>query len=132
MSHPVPARSVSLFMGSPRKNSNTHILVQEAERALCARGIRTKIIFLDDLTIYDCRGCHACKQGDADTCVIMDDMQEIYPIIRQSDGFIVASPVYFGYVPSMTKAWLDRLVPFIGADMSPKLPGGKTVSFIFV
>ncbi|WP_067051503.1 SLC13 family permease [Methanofollis ethanolicus] len=52
--------------------------------------------------------------------------------MESSGGLVVAAPVYFGYVPAMTKAWLDRLVPYIGMDMSPTFPGSCPVSFIFV
>jgi multimeric flavodoxin WrbA len=125
------AKKVIIFMGSPRKNSSTHILANEAARALCEQGIASEMVFPEDLTIRDCRGCHACKQEDHDTCVIRDDMQGIYPLLDMSAGIIVAAPVYFGYVPAQTKAWLDRLVPYIGRDMRPKIPDGKHVSFIF-
>lgn len=131
MSPPVESKNMVIFMGSPRKNSSTHILATEAARALCEQGISSQMVFLDDLTIRDCRGCHACKQEDSDSCVLHDDMQEIYPLIDASAGIIVAAPVYFGYVPAQTKAWLDRLVPYIGMDMRPKISGEKPVSFIF-
>ena len=131
MSYPMQKQKVTILMGSPRRNSNTHLLVREAERALCERGIPTVTVFPDDLVIRDCRGCHGCKQDRRATCGIQDDMQDIYPLIEQSAGIIVAAPVYFGYVPSMTKAWLDRLVPYIGTDLRPNLPTGKYVSFIF-
>lgn len=125
------AKKVVIFMGSPRKNSSTHILANEAARALCEQGIPSQVIFLNDLRIYDCRGCHACKEESRDACIIRDDMQEIYPLIDASAGIIVAAPVYFGYVPAQTKAWLDRLVPYIGMDMHPKITGRKPISFIF-
>lgn len=131
MSVNIPTGKVTLFIGSRRKNSNTHLLAREAERALCERGIVTETIFLNDLQIHDCTGCHGCKEEDHETCVIRDDMQGIYTLMEQSTAFVVAAPVYFGSVPAMTKAWLDRLVPYIGSDMTPKLSGEKKVSFIF-
>jgi multimeric flavodoxin WrbA len=51
--------------------------------------------------------------------------------MRESDGIIVATPIYFGDVTAQTKIWLDRLFPFIGMDLGPKMPGGKKISFIF-
>jgi multimeric flavodoxin WrbA len=131
MSICMPARKMTLFMGSTRKNSNTHLLIQEAERAIRERGMVTETVFLNALQIRDCIGCHRCKTETNEACVIRDDMQLIYRLIGVSVGFIVAAPVYFGSVPSVTKAWLDRLVPFIGADLSPKLSGEKKISFIF-
>lgn len=132
MSHLNLPKKVTLIMGSPRKNSSTHLLLNEAARALTEQGIFTDTIFPDDLQLRDCQGCHGCKWDGSERCVITDDMQELYRTMEASAGLIVAAPVYFGYVPAMTKAWLDRLVPYIGSDMSPKFPGHCPVSFIFV
>lgn len=132
MSFAQPKATTTIFMGSPRKHSNTHVLAEEAGRALTERGVRVRYVYLDELTIRDCCGCHGCRNGTDAPCSLDDDMQGIYQMIRKSDGIIVAAPVYFGYVPAMTKAWLDRLVPFIGPGMRPVLPADKQVSFIFV
>lgn len=131
MSFPLPQKKVTLIMGSPRKNSNTHLLLNEAARALTEQGIATRFFFPGDSRISDCRGCHGCKQESNARCVIMDDMTDLYPLMESSEGMIIAAPVYFGYVPAMTKAWLDRLVPYIGADLLPKFPHTCPVSFIF-
>jgi multimeric flavodoxin WrbA len=125
-------KKATLFMGSPRRNGSTHLLLQEAERALHDRGIATQDIFLDELTIHDCRGCHQCKTEKNSRCIVQDDMQQVYRMMESSSGLIVAAPVYFGYVPAMTKAWLDRLVPYMGTDLSPRFPVHSSVSFIFV
>ncbi len=44
---------------------------------------------------------------------------------------IVATPIYFGGVTAQAKVWLDRMFPYIGMDLIPKMPPGKKVSFIF-
>jgi multimeric flavodoxin WrbA len=64
-------------------------------------------------------------------CAVKDDMQMIHQLIQESDGLIVATPIYFAGVTAQTKAWLDRLFPYIGMDLSPKLQESKKVSFIF-
>lgn len=58
-------------------------------------------------------------------------MQHLHQLMKESDGMIVATPVYFGGVMAQTKAWLDRMFPYIGMNPSPKMPKGKKVSFIF-
>jgi multimeric flavodoxin WrbA len=45
-----------------------------------------------------------------DSCIIDDDMGEIYNKMRTSDGIIVASPVYMGNYPAQLKALFDRSV----------------------
>ncbi len=36
-------------------------------------------------------------------------MQAVHWMIQESDGLIVATPLYFAGVTAQTKAWLDRL-----------------------
>jgi len=57
--------------------------------------------------------------------------RKIHQLIQESDGLIVATPIYFAGVTAQTKAWLDRLFPYIGMNLSPKLQESKKVSFIF-
>ena len=125
-----PKKAV-ILIGSPRKNGSTAVLAREAERGLSERGIGTKTIFLNELEARGCQACYYCKKHDVAECAVKDDMQEIHRLMRESDGIIVAAPIYFGDVTAQTKIWLDRLFPFIGMDLSPKMPGRKPVSFIF-
>ena len=124
-------QKVTLLIGSPRKNGSTRILAAEAERGLNERGIETTTVFLNDLKIKGCQACYWCKKNDVAECAVKDDMQKIHRLMQKSDGLIVASPIYFSGVTAQTKAWLDRMFPYIGMDLSPKMPAGKKVSFIF-
>jgi multimeric flavodoxin WrbA len=122
---------VTILIGSPRKHGSTRTLAEEAERGLREQGIETEFIFLNDLKFRGCQACYYCKKNDVTACAVQDDMQKIYPLMQESAGLIVATPVYFGGVTAQTKTWLDRLFPYIGMNMSPKLPKSKKVSFIF-
>lgn len=124
-------KKATILIGSPRKNGSTHILAGEAERGLKEEGIATEVVFLNDLTIRGCQACYYCKKNDVAARAVQDDMQKIHRLIQESDGLIVATPIYFGGVTAQTKTWLDRMFPYIGMDLSPKLPAGKRVSFIF-
>lgn len=124
-------KKVAILIGSPRRNGSTGILAREAERGLAERGIETEMVFLNDLKMRGCQACYFCKKHDVAECGLRDDMQGIHQLMRESDGLIVATPIYFGNVTSQTKIWLDRLFPFIGMDLSPKMPGSKNISFIF-
>lgn len=122
---------VTIFVGSPRKNGSTCILAGEAGRGLKENGIHTETVFLNDLWIRGCQACYYCKRNDVAACSVQDDMQNIHRMMQESDGFILATPIYFAGVTAQTKAWLDRLFPYIGLDLSPKLPKSKKISFIF-
>jgi len=124
-------QKAGIIIGSPRKHGSTYALAREAERGLTSLGIQTETVWLNDLAIRDCQGCHGCKRdGNAD-CVLMDGMQDVYRLMQESSGFIFASPVYFAGVSGLSRLWLDRLVPYIGSDLSPRMPETKHISFIF-
>jgi multimeric flavodoxin WrbA len=122
---------VTILIGSPRKEGSTSILAREAERGLQDQGIETELVFLNDLNIRGCQACNYCKKNDVTDCAVKDDMQKIHKLVQESDGLIVASPVYFSSVTAQTKAWLDRMYPYVSKNLVPKLPASKKVSFIF-
>ena len=124
-------KNVTILIGSPRKNGSTAILAAEAGRALNDQGVGTETVFLNDLTIRGCQACYWCKKNDVADCAVKDDMQTIHRLVQESDGLIVASPIYFSGVTAQTKAWLDRMFPYISMNLVPKLPASKKVSFIF-
>src|SRR5512136_973614 len=124
-------KNVLILIGSPRKKGSSAVLAAEAARGLTEQGIETETIFLNDLKIRGCQACYWCKKNDVADCAVKDDMQKIHRLMKECDGMIVASPIYFGGVTAQAKAWLDRMFPYIGMDLSPKMPPGKKVSFIF-
>ena len=55
-----------------------------------------------------CDGCDFC-QGTAEMgCAIEDDMQTLYPKIREADALVYASPVYWFTVSAQLKLFMDR------------------------
>jgi len=124
-------KKVLILIGSPRKKGSTAVLAAEAARGLKEQGAETHTLFLNDLEIRGCQACYWCKKNDLTSCAVKDDMQEIHRLMQECDGLIVAAPIYFGGVTAQAKAWLDRMFPYIGMDLRPKMPPGKKVSFIF-
>jgi len=92
--------------GSPRKGGNTETLLDVALDEAQKNGASTSKISLRDRTIAPCDGCLGCTQTG--TCVIDDDMQEIYSEMLESEGIIWATPVYFWSMSGQTKTLMDR------------------------
>ncbi len=97
-------------VGSPRRNGNTHILVSRILGGAEAEGAITNILFLNDLIIRECNGCHACWEGKP--CSKNDDMNTIYPKIIESDVIIFGTPVYWYGPTALMKGFIDRFVYF--------------------
>ena len=95
------------LFGSPRKGGNTDLLLAEALKGAAAAGAKVEEIHLSDCKITPCRGCIGCfKDG---ICVIMDEMQQLYPRLLEADIVILASPVYFYGITGWAKAMVDRI-----------------------
>jgi len=71
-------------MGSPRKKGNTHILISRILDGARSEGARGDTLFLGDLAIRECDGCHACWQGKE--CSKNDDMNDIVAFPASGSG----------------------------------------------
>jgi len=96
------------LQGSPRKKGNTNYLLKtfmnEAEKS----GARTHVIEVAEKNIIPCIGCGVCeKKGH---CITQDDDMtlKIYPLLREADVIVAASPIYFYNVTAQFKALIDR------------------------
>ena len=93
--------------GSPRKKGNTEFLIQLALDEIRKEGIDTEIITLANKTINPCNACMACKK-DKNRCVIEDDFEPMFLKMREADGLILGTPVYFGSATPNIKSFMDR------------------------
>lgn len=111
------------IMGSPRRNGNTHILVSRILDSARQHGAETELVFLGDLNIRQCDGCHACwKTGK---CAKNDDMQGLYPKIIEADTIVFGTPVYWFGPSAIMKAFIDRMVYFNCPTTREKIRGHR-------
>jgi multimeric flavodoxin WrbA len=94
------------LFGSPRRGGNTEILLEEALKGAQKEGAEIERLYLRDLDISPCTECHGCDETGS--CVILDDMQKIYPKLLEADVIILASPIFFYGVTAWAKAVIDR------------------------
>ena len=94
------------LFGSPRRGGNTEILLEEALKGAEKEGAEAERIHLTDFNIVPCRECLQCFNDGK--CIILDDMQKIYPKLLEADIIILASPIFFYGVTAWAKALIDR------------------------
>jgi multimeric flavodoxin WrbA len=94
------------ILGSPRRGGNTEILLEETLKGAAKEGAEVDRIYLTDYTITPCKECHGCDETGR--CIILDDMEIIYPKLLNSDVVILASPIFFYGVTAWAKALIDR------------------------
>lgn len=101
---------VIAFLGSPRVDGNTELLLNEALSAVQEQGHEVKTFKLNLLRIKPCQDCGGCDSTGI--CIINDDMTEIYQAIREADRIILASPIFFFGMSAQAKAMIDRCQAF--------------------
>lgn len=113
------------LVGSPRRGGNTDVLVSAMLDAAREQGAAVESLYLNDLTIRECTGCHACWAGKP--CPLDDDMLAVYPKIVAADAVIFGTPVYWYGPTALMKACIDRLVYFNCPDNHVKIAGKAAV-----
>ena len=103
------------ILGSHRKRGNTDRilgLLHSAFEQAATRGqesLEWKTHVLSDLDIQPCRGCRRCFYHGEEHCPNHDDLLFLRDEIAESDGVVLASPVYVNDVSGTTKNLIDRL-----------------------
>lgn len=122
-------QKVEFIIGSPRKKGNTAVMAETLNGQLDKEKFISNFNFLYDFEIKACTDCRGCKRGDL-TCIVEDDMQEIYKRIDAADILVFGTPIYWFTPSTKMKSLLDRLRPYYGGDklankkMAILLPAG--------
>jgi multimeric flavodoxin WrbA len=99
--------------GSPRQQATEHVL-KEALRMLNKQGFETRFFTVRGKRIGFCTHCDHCLKNKE--CIFRDDMEEVYALLKDARGIIIATPVYNGGVSAQTKAVMDRCRAVVAAD----------------
>ncbi len=94
------------IMGSPRRRSNTELLLDAALRGASECGATTRKVLICEADIRPCMEYYQCAVDG--TCSIMDDMTHLYDSVVSADVIILSSPVFFYGLTSQAKALVDR------------------------
>ncbi|MBM4311374.1 MAG: NAD(P)H-dependent oxidoreductase [Deltaproteobacteria bacterium] len=133
------------FVGSPRKGSNTDILVDHVIAGAASKAaVESEKIHIYDLDIKYCNACgaHTVFQGEKD-CPLRDDMASILERMQQADAFIFASPNHGRTISAAMTNLFARMMPLlkmhverdaqgtiIHAEARPLIKGKKAVSIV--
>lgn len=115
------------FQGSPRKKGNTSFLLKNFMQAVEKLGAQTRIIEVTQKNIVPCKEFVVCERKGY--CPIDDDVKtEIYPLVRQAEAVVLASPIFFFNMTAQLKAVVDRCQLFWARKYKLKLtdPAKKT------
>jgi NAD(P)H-dependent FMN reductase len=102
--------NIVAFLGSPRVEGNSDILLREALKAVEGTTHDVLIFNLNTMDLKPCQNCGGCDATGI--CVINDAMQEISRAIRGADRIILSSPVFFFGLSAQSKIMIDRCQAF--------------------
>lgn len=107
----IPANEVLGIGGSPRRNGNSDVLLNQLITAASEESVPCHTVQLRDIDYQGCIGCEKCRKDKICTGQV-DGMSLIYNKIISSKGLILVSPTHNYNVTSWMKAFIDRLYCF--------------------
>ena len=126
---------VLLINGSPRKDGNTAIALNEMIKVFENQGIETELLHIGGKDIRGCIACGKCRQ--LGHCVFDDIVVQASQKLAEADGLVVGSPVYYASANGTVVSFMDRLFYSNSADLRMKVGaavsvarrGGQTTTF---
>jgi len=126
---------VLLINGSPNQHGCTDVALSETAEVLKKEGMEVEMMWLGKKPMQDCIVCGYCMKHGC--CMFKDQVNEAAEKLKECDGLIVGSPVYYGSANGRITSFLDRLFFSAGRQFAGKFAaavvscrrGGATVAF---
>ena len=100
---------VVAFNGSPNKKGNTYNAIETVATELEKEGIEVEIVHVGNKLIRGCIACGGCSRNQNERCVLeKDEVNEWIQKMKEADGIILGSPVYYSAIAGTMKSFLDR------------------------
>lgn len=108
---------VVAISGSPNRNGNTAEAIQIVAKELNAEGIDVEVLQVGHKSIRGCIACGGCAKAQNEKCVFPDDFVNDYlHKMKEADGIILASPVYYSAISGNMKCFLERAFYVAGVN----------------
>src|SRR5512139_33663 len=103
--------------GSPRKSWNTATLLRKTLAGAKAKGAKTELVHLYDLSYRGCISCFACKKIGGKSygrCAVRDELTPVLKRAAEADVLILGSPMYFHTESGEMRSFMERLLfPYV-------------------
>ena len=97
-----------LVNGSPRKDGNTAVALNEIAKTLEAEGVEAETFWIGVKPVRGCMACGKCREGGG-KCVFGDDAaNDLAAKMAGADAVVIGSPVYYGQPNGALLALLQR------------------------
>ncbi|RLI21920.1 flavodoxin family protein [Candidatus Bathyarchaeota archaeon] len=103
---------VLAFNCSPNmEKSNTALILNPFLEGIREEGGEVELLYLRRLKINPCLGEFACWFKTPGKCIHNDDMEKVYPKLKEADILVFGTPVYIDGMPGPMKTLFDRMLP---------------------
>jgi multimeric flavodoxin WrbA len=107
------------------KKGVTWRLLDSLLKGLSEGGAAIREFQLKEMDISCCRACLTCMHKTPGQCAQRDDMDQLYPLLRESDLFVMGTPVYTDNMSAQMKTVMDRCIcgmdPFLRLDRANRV-----------
>lgn len=110
---------VLMINGSPRKDGNTTIAVNEMVKIFESEDIEVEVVQVGTMDIRGCIACGSCHKTGK--CVFDDIVNTLHSKLAAADGVVIASPVYYASANGSLISLLDRLFYSNRSDLTMKV-----------
>lgn len=121
------SKKIIILNGSPHKHGNTSALTAAFAKGAVQAGNQVTEFHLSSMKINGCIGCWQGGKDSAHPCSQHDDMEKIYPLYREADVVVLASPLYYWFISGFLKNAFDRLFAIAECDPNYRNPKKQSV-----
>ena len=119
-------KNIIILNGSPRAKGNTSALTARFKQGAEEAGHKVTEFHLAQMKLNGCLGCWQGGKDPEHPCVQRDDMERIYPVYREADVVVLASPLYYWTISGWLKNAFDRLFAVAECDPEYRNPVKRT------
>ena len=122
--------TIVAITSSPQKNANTDFVVKTIGKSAEENG--KEVVYFDINSMASRKGCQACDacKKNGGKCVVKDDLTPLVDAVKDAEGVIISSPVYFGQPCGQYRLFEDRLYRFFGVAPENGIAPGKKVAVV--
>ncbi len=114
---------VLMINGSPDPNGCIHTAMVEAAKIFAEQGIEAEELIIGNKDIRGCIACRGCR--NTGKCVFNDGVNEAAEKLREADGLILGSPVYYGNPNGTLMSFAQRM--FFSANFDCRMKVGASI-----
>ena len=94
------------------EKGNTYTVLAPFLQGMTDAGAEVELFYASRLDVEPCTGEFHCWNEKAGECYIKDDMELLYPKLREAETLVLATPVYIP-LPGEMQNFINRLCPLI-------------------